>query len=213
MATLRGRAIRNKDTEVRDQFFPDAGERMWDRQRFHGFTTAPRTMPLILRAMNELAEKGKPLAETYLALWCATWDNAFVRLGRAPELAYAAGFTGQRGVRTFFDRVRRLAVLGFVEVRESGGLALGLAFLPNPHIVLLRLWEQRNAPTTSPELREALKGLTESTYNAFLERAIDVGCNDVERELARLSAAKAPKPAKAAAAGTAKPPRKSKTKT
>lgn len=209
VATLRGRAIRSKDTEIRDQFFPDAEARMWDRQRFHGFTTVPRTMPLIQRAMNELAEKGKPLAETYFALWCATWDNAFVRLGRAPDIAYAAGFTGQRGVRTFYDRVRRLAVLGFVDVRDSAGQAMGLAFLPNPHVVLLRLWECRNDHAATPELLTALKGLTESTYNAFLERAIDVGCNDVERELARLAAAQAPKSTKARSVASAK----GKTKT
>ncbi len=210
MATLRGRAIRNKDTEVRDQFFPDADRRMWDRQRFHGFTTAPRTLPLILRAMNELSEKGKPLAETYLALWCATWDNAFVRLGRAPDIAYAAGFTGQRGVRTFYDRVRRLEALGFVDVRASGGQAMGLVFLPNPHIVLLQLWERRKDTATLPDVQTALKGLTESTYDAFLERAIDVGCNDVERELARLTAASSPKPLKAV---RRKKPAKVKTKT
>jgi len=200
MPTLRVRSTRNKDIELRDSLWPDAAERLWDRQKFSGYTTIPKTMPLVMRALDELSAKGQPLGEAYLALWCSTWDNGFVRLGRAPDLAYAAGFTGQRGLRTFQERLRRLEDLGFVEIRPSGGQAFGLAFIPNPHVVLLRLWALKQAGGADAKVRLRLEGLQEGTFNAILERASDVGCNDVASELARQAAPAAP----AAAAAPAK---------
>lgn len=87
-------------------------------------------------ALDELS-KGKPLGYTYFALFCATWDNGLVRLGRSTDLPYASGFTGPRGVRGWQERAKLLESFGFVEIRPSGGQKFGLAFLPNPNIVLL----------------------------------------------------------------------------
>lgn len=70
MATLKGKAIRTKDVELRDTFWPDAAKRIWDRGRHDGYATVPKTMPMLMRALDELS-KGKPLGATYFALWCA----------------------------------------------------------------------------------------------------------------------------------------------
>ncbi len=144
VATLKGKSIRSKDVELRDTFWPDAEDRIWDRNRFDGYTTVPKTMPLLMRALDELS-KGKPLGATYFALWCATWDNGFVRLGRMPDLAYASGFTRPRGARGWQERVKLLEAFGFVEIRPTGDQKLGLAFLPNPNVVLLRLWARKRS--------------------------------------------------------------------
>ena len=188
MATLKGKAIRTKDVELRDTFWPDAADRIWDRNRNDGYATVPKTMPLLMRALDELS-KGKPLGATYFALWCATWDNGFVRLGRVPDLAYASGFTGARGIRGWQERMRLLEALGFVEIRASGDQKFGLAFLPNPNLVLLELWSRKTRSGGSDLKEPALAGMREATISAFLERAIDVGANDVVREHARLNAA------------------------
>lgn len=184
MATLKGKAIRDRDVELRDSLWPSAPDRLWDRHRFHGFTTLPKTMPYICRILDELS-KGQPLASTYLALWCATWDNAFIRLGRMPDLAFAAGFSGQRGARTFQDRVKRLVDLGFVEVAPSGAQPLGLAFLPNPHMAIMALYEAKTSPVGDSRLKANAAGMQAATYNAFLERAQEVDCTDVKAELRR----------------------------
>jgi hypothetical protein len=178
MATLRGRAIRTRDVELRDTFWPEAAERIWDRNRYDGYATVPKTMPLLTRAMNELS-KGKPLGATYFALWCATWDNGFVRLGRSPDLDYASGFTGARGVRGWQERMRILEAFGFVEIRPTGDQKFGLAYLPNPNIVLLRLWDRKTQHKKGLLETAGLAGLQDATMSAFLERAIDVGANDV----------------------------------
>jgi len=191
MPSLKGKAIRDRDVELRDSLFPDAEARMWDRNRFHGFTTMPKTMPYICRILDELS-KGQPLSDTYVALWCATWDNAFVRLGRMPDLAFAAGFTGQRGARTFQDRLRRLVDLGFVEVAPSGAQAMGLAFLPNPHAIIVALYQAKTDPNADSALKLKAAGLQAATYNAFVERAQELGATDVAASLRALREPKAP---------------------
>jgi len=189
ITTLKGKAVRSKDIELRDSTFPDAGERLWDRRKHHGFATVPKTMPMLMRALDELS-KGKPLGQTYFALFCATWDNGFVRLARAPDLFYASGFTGARGIRGFHERLTLLEGLGFVELQPSAGQKYGLAFLPNPNIVLLNLWERKKAQGSGPYDPPALAGLQDQTMSAFLERAIDIGANDVTRAQAEINKAK-----------------------
>lgn len=203
--TLKGRAVRSKDIELRDTYFEDAGDRIWDRTKHHGFATVPKTMPLLMRALDELS-KGKPLGQTYFALFCATWDNGFVRLGRSTDLPYASGFTGPRGVRGWQERMKLLESFGFVEIRASGDQKFGLAFLPNPNIILLNLWEKKMTQGKGPFEPEGLAGLQEATMSAFLERAIDVGANDVTRAHAKMNEAKRKAGnAEAAAAMQAKP--------
>ena len=182
MTTQRGRAIRNRDHALRDSLFEDAEDRLWDRNRFHGFATIPKTMPYVCRILDEMS-KGQPLASTYVALWCATWDDAFIKLGRTPDLAFAAGFSGQRGVRTFQDRVRKLVELGFVEVAPSGAQALGLAYLPNPHIQIMRLHAAKIAPAGDLDMKMKAAGMQAATYNAFIERAQEIDCTDIKAEL------------------------------
>jgi len=129
--------------------------------------------------MDEMS-KNFPVSETYAALWCWTWDNnAFVRLNHIEDMAFAAGFTGQRGVRTFQDRLKRLEAMGFVELKAAGNSKMAFAYLPNPHIVIFRLYDALVSPTTSPELKAIVRGLQEGTFNAFLARAQELGSKDV----------------------------------
>lgn len=188
MGTQKGKAVRSKDVELRDTHFEDAADRLWDRNKHHGFATVPKTMPLLMRALDELS-KGKPLGQTYFALFCATWDNGFVRLSRSSDLPYASGFTGPRGVRGWQERMKLLETFGFVEIRPSGDQKFGLAYLPNPNIVLLKLWQAKKTQGTGPFAPLGLVGLQEATVSAFLERAIDVGANDVSRAHAKINAA------------------------
>ena len=81
--TLKGKAVRSKDIELRDTYFEDAGERIWDRTKHHGFATVPKTMPLLMRALDELS-KGKPLGQTYFALFSQSLRNISTVPGANP---------------------------------------------------------------------------------------------------------------------------------
>jgi hypothetical protein len=178
MALFRNKSkIASSENALRNSLWPHAESKMWHRKEYGGFVTVPKTMPFICRMLDE-SSKNHPLGSTYQALWAFTWDNnAFIRLNRAKEVAYAAGFTGQRGERTLLDRIKRLSDAGFVEVKPSGGNRFGFIFIPNPHEVVMRIWalQMRATADERPPIT-----LQEASYNAFLERALEIGCNDVK---------------------------------
>ncbi|MFT2215499.1 hypothetical protein ACLJYM_27325 [Rhizobium giardinii] len=80
-----------------------------------------------------------------------------------------------------------LESFGFVDIRATGDQKFGLAFLPNPNVILLRLWARKKQHEKGPLEPSSLAGLQDTTMSAFLERAIDVGANDVVDEHARLN--------------------------
>lgn len=82
-------------------------------------------MPLMLSIMDDLSE-GQPVSSTYLELWCRAFDECFVTLSKTREMAFHAGFTGQRGERTWRSRMKILADRSFIDIKEgpSGPLAM-----------------------------------------------------------------------------------------
>jgi hypothetical protein len=158
--------IAKKQLTLRDQLWPGASKDLWDRRAHTGFTTIPKTMPLLLKIMDEMT-KGHPVSSAYLALWCSTWDNSFVSLSKQNELAHAAGFSGQRGIRTWVSRMKLLQDLGFIDIKPGPAGLMGFALIWNPHVVI-REHYQKKTP-----------GLTEASYNALLERASDIGAKDM----------------------------------
>jgi hypothetical protein len=185
----------HKELELRDSIFPDAEERLWDKNDDGGFMFIPKTMPYICRILGEIS-KNQPLGQTYSTLWAYTWNNnAFVRLNKWGKLAFAAGFKGQRGERTFRDRLKLLASLGFAEIKPNGSNPMGFAFLPNPHDVIMRIHSTLTLAASSEE-RAKMPNLREETFNAFLARALELGCKDVKENVAEAQkkAAKAKEP-------------------
>ena len=58
--------IAEKQRQLRQKLWPDLDEsKLWVRTQKSGFTTIPRTMPLILQIMDAMS-KGKPVSTTYL---------------------------------------------------------------------------------------------------------------------------------------------------
>src|SRR5689334_16162213 len=90
------RKVVEKQLLLRSKLWPHLDEgRLWVRTKQAGFTTIPRTMPLILHIMDAMS-KGKPVSSTYLELWCRAFDECFVTMNRPLELAFHSGFAGQR---------------------------------------------------------------------------------------------------------------------
>jgi hypothetical protein len=138
----------------------------------------------ICRILDEMS-KDHPLGPTYQALWAYTWDNnAFVRLNKIGDLAFAAGFTGQRGERTLLDRLKRLAALSFIEIKPSGNDRLGFIFIPNPHAVIFAHRHGKAPPLPANAGKGLAAHFQENTFNAFLARALELGCKDVKDLLA-----------------------------
>ena len=160
----------NKIKELRAELFLDVTEEeLWHRKKNDGFTSVPRTMPLILAIINDLT-KGAPASSTYFELWCRAYDEMYVSLSKGDEMAFHAGFTGQRARRTWQDRIRKLRDLGFILVAPGSAGELSHALIINPHVAVKRLKERKEP------------GLTEANYNALLERGNEIGAKDVDTD-------------------------------
>src|SRR5262245_25995528 len=116
--------------------------------------------------MDELSN-GKPLSATYLGLWCSTWDNSFVTIPKAQETAHAAGFGGQRAEYTWSRRVKLLQELKFIDIKPGKSGPFSHVIIWNPHYVI-RWHHMHKTP-----------GLVEATYNALIDRALDIGAKDM----------------------------------
>jgi hypothetical protein len=160
-----------KTRELRARLWPDINftEELWHRKINDGFITVPRTMPIILSIIDDLT-KGAPAGSTYLELWCRSFDEMYVSLSKAKEMAFHAGFIGQRAERTWAEKIRKLEELGFISVKAGQAGPLSHVLLLNPYLVIERLHKAKTL------------GLTLEKYNAFIERAIEIGAIESAEE-------------------------------
>src|ERR1700719_1313153 len=94
--------------QMRAQNWPDVPEsRLWNRSKCHGYTTVPRTMALLINIIDNLS-KNKPAGRTYFGLWCRTYDEAVVIVENPMSMAFEAGFSGERAVTTWRQRLQTL---------------------------------------------------------------------------------------------------------
>lgn len=167
MATIReAGAITKKQLALRELHWPKVDPYLWHRTANKGFATIPKTMPMILKIMDEMT-KGAPVSSTYLTLWCSTWDNSFVVLNKHGDMANAAGFGGQRGEHTWATRMKKLKELSFIDIKPGKSGPMSNAIIWNPHLIL-RWHHDQKTP-----------GLTEASYNSLIEWALDIGAKDM----------------------------------
>jgi hypothetical protein len=172
-----------RQLSLRARLWPDITDNdLWVRTERDGFITIPRTMPLILDIMDDMAN-GQPISSTYLELWCRSFDECFVTLSKPREIAFHSGFTGQRAERTWAGRMRLLDDLGFIRTKEGASGPLTYALILNPYHVIKGHHDKRTP------------GLRSDKYNALMARAVEIGATDLDE----------PSPEPVEAASPAKP--------
>lgn len=185
--------IAKRQLELRNRLWPELDlaanddELLWSRQRYNGFTTLPKAMPLMMSIMDDLAG-GQPVSGTYLELWCRTFDDSFVVLSRQEEIAFHSGFTGQRAVRTWKVRLKLLEELGFIRLASGSSGDCSYALLLNPYHVIKARYESKTG------------GVRGDKYNALVARSLDIDDESLETPEPAKPAAPAP-----AATGPIKP--------
>ena len=124
--------IQSQKMAMRDSLWPGMkAEALWDWGKSDGWLNIPRAMPLLLRIMD-LQSKGKPLSGTYLDLWCRTFNDGFVIANKPREMAFFAGFAGERAERTWSARMRTLEQLGYIEIKPGPSGAISYVLILNP---------------------------------------------------------------------------------
>ena len=143
---------------------------IWSRKRHDGFTSVPRTLPLILGLMDDMAGKGSPVSRTYLTLWCRLFDDGMVELDEKMA-ALESGFTGNRRTSSWKNRMRILEELGFIKSAPGARGEFSTVLVLNPHRVIQRHWKTQDRKGSGPRMPE-------EKYRALNDRAEEVHAMD-----------------------------------
>ena len=141
MARKTARSILQRQLDARRKLWPEVTDNMLWSMDNDGWVAVPRLMPLMLSIMDDLSGKGFPVSRTYLELWSRIRiEESFLTLNRPDEMAFHAGFEGQRALRTWKDRVQRLASLKFIGLKPGPLGDLSYAIVFNPYYVIKRAY-------------------------------------------------------------------------
>jgi hypothetical protein len=141
MARNTVRDILQRQLDARRKLWPELTDNMLWSMDNDGWVALPRLMPLILSIMDDLSGKGFPVSRTYLELWTRMRvEESFLALNRPEEMAFHAGFEGQRALRTWKDRMQRLAKLSFIGVKPGPLGDLSYAVIYNPYHIIKRAY-------------------------------------------------------------------------
>jgi len=147
---------------LREQLWPGVGDTLWHRTTEDGYSTIPRTLPLIMTLIDDLKGKGRDISRVYFDLWCRQIDDSFVEVTDQEAFAYSSGYsTPGRNVRSWRERVEILKDLGFVAISPNGSRKYGYILLRHPHRVVLELRAQGK--------------VADSWWGAFSKRISEVG--------------------------------------
>lgn len=140
MAKRRQRDVLERQIDARSKLWPELTDAMLWSMDNKGWRALPRLMPLMMSIMDDLSGKGFPVSRTYLEMWARLREEEFLTLNRPEEMAFHAGFEGQRALRTWKDRVQRLADLGFIGLKPGPLGDLSYAVFYNPYHVIKRAY-------------------------------------------------------------------------
>ncbi len=135
-------------------------EFIWHRKTNDGFTTIPRTMPIVMQTIDALS-KGIPAGHTLFSLWARSPDTPFLTIENPIIFAAEAGFSGERAVDTWRKRMKILRELWFIMTK------------PGPsgefHYVLLI------SPNAAVEWLRSQGKVQDGIYSRFIDRLMEVG--------------------------------------
>lgn len=175
--------------QQKDLHFPQVhADWLWHRTTNDGFTTLPRTLPIVMEIIDALS-KGHPAGHVLLTLWCRSPDHALLTIENPAIMASESGFSGLRAVDSWRRRMRVLVDLGFIQAKAGPAGDFHYVLLLNPN------W--------SVEVRDKMWGdVPKASYAKFLDRIMDIGAfgeitavrANIERWQREAAAAAAPPP-------------------
>lgn len=133
---------------------------LWRRKTNDGFTTLPRTLPLVMQAVDAQS-KGQPAGHTLFCLWARSPDHPLVTIENPATFASEAGFYGERAVDTWRRRMKRLRELNLIQSKAGPSGDFHFVLLLNPNAAM--------------EWMRAKGFVQDGLYGRFLDRLIEVG--------------------------------------
>lgn len=130
---------------IRNATWPEVRpEKLWilDGKR-GGFAQVPRTLSLLMNIIKDTVKKktGKTSAasNTYLVLWLHSYGEGIARVENEEEVAFEAGYGGERSKSTFRGHMKVLEDLGFITHAGGARSPYEWVLLYNPYQVLHNL--------------------------------------------------------------------------
>jgi hypothetical protein len=133
---------------------------VWRRKTNDGFTTLPRTLPIVMQAIDAQT-KGKPAGHTLFCLWARSPDHPLVTIENPATFASEAGFSGERAVDTWRKRMKRLRDLWMIQTKPGPSGEFHYVLLINPNAAM--------------EWMRSQKWIQDGLYGRFVDRLIEVG--------------------------------------
>jgi hypothetical protein len=136
---------------------------LWLRTVNSGFTTLPRTLPIVMQAIDART-KGQPAGHTLFCLWARSPDHPLITIENPATFAAEAGFFGERAVHTWRRRMKQLVDLNFIMAKKSTSGDYHYVLLLNPNAAMEHMNE---------------RGLVQTDlYGRFVDRVTDIGAVD-----------------------------------
>lgn len=133
---------------------------LWHRKTNDGFTTVPRTLPIVMQAID-MQSKGQPAGHTLFCLWSRSPDNPFIIIENPSTFAAEAGFIGERAVDTWRKRMKCLRELLMIQTKAGPSGDFHYVLLVNPNAAL--------------EWMRARGLVQDGIYSRFVDRLAEVG--------------------------------------
>ena len=132
-------AAKRRRTRLRKELWPDVTDDMiWSRETFKGFTSIPRTMPIIMTIIDTLSKTSS--GNVYFGIWCKAFDDFVVEVRDEYDMAFSCGYTGARAVRSWRERISVLESNGFVKSSKSPVGSYRYILVLDPHKAVNRLF-------------------------------------------------------------------------
>nr|WP_224043898.1 hypothetical protein [Paraburkholderia unamae] len=160
-ASARRMKMAERAQQLLELHFPGWPEAwLWHRTRNDGFITVPRTLPIVMQAIDGQS-KGQPAGHTLFCLWARSPDHPVLSIENPATFAAESGFMGERAVDTWRRRMKRLRELNFIQTKAGASGEFHYVLLLNPNAAME--WMR-------------VQGLVQTElYGRFLERLADVG--------------------------------------
>lgn len=160
-ATAKRMKMSERAQQQMDVHFPGfPGEWLWRRKTNDGFTTLPRTLPIVMQAVD-FQSKGNPAGHTLFCLWARSPDHPLLTIENPATFASEAGFSGERAVDTWRKRMKRLRELNIIATKPGPSGEFHYVLLVNPNAAM--------------EWMRTQSLVQDGIYGRFLDRIIEVG--------------------------------------
>lgn len=135
-ATAKRMKMAERSKQQMDLHFPGFHtDFLWHRKTNDGFTTVPRTLPIIMQAID-MQSKGQPAGHTLFCLWARSPDNPLIVIENPATFASEAGFIGERAVDTWRKRMKKLRDLLMIRTKPGPSGEFHYVLLVNPNAAL-----------------------------------------------------------------------------